>query len=222
MKNFSWNNLNELYHGTSSKYSNELLDIEKIQTDFASGNTGGHDFGIGFYLTSNYETARDWAIKTKSRTKKNKNFSQNNYSFLNKIEGPDDENQPIVIKYLLQAEGFRKIKQTKSIKLFPKISRKWAKFVLKNRLDSKKSYPGTHRYAMVQGPIADSGVTAIARKYDSQEGLGNLTNKDYLRIAQKISTNKNISQKNQISMHENSICSIVLTEASLINIEEEN
>lgn len=113
-----------VYHGTNT-------DIEEI--DLTKGSRF-KDFGQGFYVTPDLETARRMARKKVDLFKKGK---------------------PTVISYeldesVLTSAGF-------NILIFPeKASAEWIKFISSNR--NRRSLTRTANFDVVKGPIADDGV----------------------------------------------------------------
>lgn len=112
-----------VYHGTNA-------DIEEI--DFTKG-TRYKDFGQGFYVTPDLETARRMARKKVDLFK----------------------GEPIVICYELDESAFDT--DNLNVLIFPeKASTEWINFVSNNR--NRHSTQPPHCYDMVKGPIADDGV----------------------------------------------------------------
>lgn len=124
----------KLYHGTNQ-------DIETVNLNY------GHrykDFGQGFYLTDDIQTARRMAEK-KAR-----------------LFG----GTPTLITYdfdqaVLSDPSFR-------VKIFPtKATAEWLKFIDRNR--DRKQAPTIQEYDIIKGPIADDGV--VLQMNDYHEGL---------------------------------------------------
>lgn len=127
----------KLYHGTNQ-------DIEAI--DLTKG-LRFKDFGQGFYLTPDLDTARRMA-KKRARL-----FS----------------GTPIVIEYEYDEEMAEKLKLC--VKKFPeKASPEWARFVDTNR--DRHNAPTNTEYDIISGPIADDGVAYQLDRY--HEGTSTL------------------------------------------------
>lgn len=122
-----------LFHGTN-------IDIEEI--DLTKGNKY-KDFGQGFYLTSDKETAIRMA------TKKARLFG----------------GHPTLITYDFDESAMN---SNLKIKRFPiKATAEWLKFVAANRDKDCQNRPQT--YDIISGPIADDGVVLTLTNF--QEGI---------------------------------------------------
>lgn len=120
----------KLFHGSNT-------DIDTI--DLSQGHRY-KDFGQGFYLTPNYDTA--------SRMAKKRALLFGGTS--------------CVIEYDLD-ESYKKDTNLK-VKLFPeKACVEWARFVDDNRNRGKS--PAKHDYDIVVGPIADDGVAYLLGRF---------------------------------------------------------
>lgn len=124
-----------LYHGTNQEI--EFIDLAK--------GLKYKDFGQGFYLTPEFETAQRMAKKRA------------------RLFG----GEAIVIEYeydITKCEGL-------NVKIFPeKATAEWAQFVDKNR--DRKHAPVISEYDIVSGPIADDGVAYQLERY--HEGTGTI------------------------------------------------
>ncbi len=119
-----------LYHGTNQDFDTINLEI---------GNRF-KDFGQGFYLTTDKETAERMARK-KAR-----------------LFG----GIPTVISY--DFDRLSASTSTLRIKEFPeKATAEWIRFIAANR-DRKEAHPN-HEYDIVSGPIADDGVVLQLTNY---------------------------------------------------------
>ena len=109
----------ELYHGGT-----EIIDSPKI-------NVGrpNLDFGPGFYLTSLYSQAKEWALKI----------------------GDERNVKPIINKY-----EFAKDKCRESVRylFFPEYDKNWLRFIVRCRL-GEKAYED---YDVIEGGVADDRV----------------------------------------------------------------
>jgi len=122
-----------LYHGTNQ-------DIDSI--DLAAGSRF-KDFGQGFYLTSERETAERMARK------KAKLFG----------------GAPTLISYEFCRESA--YASELNIKVFPgKATAEWIRFISENR-DRREKHP-IHKFDIVIGPIADDGVVLQLAYYQDR------------------------------------------------------
>lgn len=130
-----------LYHGTNQ-------DIDAV--DLTKGMLH-KDFGQGFYLTPNYDTACRMA-------KKKVRLMQGN---------------PIVIVYELDEVALQN--GTLCVLRFPeKATEEWARFIDLNRNRGNLSLK-SHHYDVVCGPIADDGVAySLARYHEGTKTLKEL------------------------------------------------
>lgn len=122
-----------LYHGTN-------VDFDKIELLKSKPNK---DFGRGFYLSSDYQQAKELA---EARTE---------------LSG----GQPIVLKYqfdeTLLTSGIFKVLQ------FKDYSKEWATFVLANRNNYTNKH--IHDYDIVIGPIANDKVGRQLWRYKNHD-----------------------------------------------------
>ena len=121
----------KLYHGTNIDFSN--IDITRSKPN--------KDFGQGFYLSADYNQARNMA---------NIKFEQM------------EVGKPLVQEYLVDEN---EMKQLKCLN-FEDYSEYWAKFILLNR--NNVTPTPAHDYDIVIGPIADDRVGVQLWKYESQ------------------------------------------------------
>lgn len=119
-----------LYHGTN-------VDFEKIDLLKSKPNK---DFGRGFYLSANYDQAKDMA-ETK--------VEQLEYG------------SPIVLQYEVSEEDIEKLQVLR----FDSYSEEWAKFILANRNNSSAN--PVHDFDVIIGPIADDRVGLQLWKYET-------------------------------------------------------
>lgn len=118
-----------LYHGSNT-------DI--IEIDLAKSKVG-KDFGCGFYLTPELETALKQAYRRAD------------------IEG----GSPIVSSFELDESLLPTIKMTS----FEGYSTEWAEFVRANR--ANRSREQIHDYDIIVGPIADDDIGMQMRKFNA-------------------------------------------------------
>jgi hypothetical protein len=109
------------------------------------------DFGYGFYLTTDFDQAKKWAIRVKNRNNSLSSFV-NSYEFC-----------------------YEQAQKELNIILFDGPTREWLLFVCKNR----KNVDTNKEYDLVIGPVFDDNVyQVISRfengKYDLEETLKRL------------------------------------------------
>lgn len=120
-----------LYHGTN-------IDFDHIDIDKSKPNK---DFGRGFYLSADYEQAKNMAdIKVEQM----------------------ETGMPLVQEYSVSEIEMKSLK----CMTFDDYTEEWAKFILLNR-NNPSSVPA-HDYDIVIGPIADDRVGIQLWKYESQ------------------------------------------------------
>lgn len=133
------------YHGTNESSAinicNNGIDFTKSKKEL--------DFGVGFYLTDDFEVAKKRAF---SQTQK-----------YNKIHHKNEK--PAIVTVMIHENNF----DTLAVKRFEYCDREWLNFVLANRLSVdhlNKHDIFEHnldlRYDVVIGSIADSDVSGLA------------------------------------------------------------
>ncbi|MBQ0081157.1 MAG: DUF3990 domain-containing protein [Alistipes sp.] len=123
-----------LYHGSNIDF--DTINI-KIDNHFK-------DFGEGFYLTPDVNTAKRMALK-KARL-----FGGN----------------ASLIEYEFNEDALKD--ENLNVKIFPeRATEEWAEFVYSNR-DKNKDISLCHGYDIIVGPIANDGVAYLLDRY--QEG----------------------------------------------------
>lgn len=121
----------KLYHVTN-------IDFDHIDIDKSKPNK---DFGRGFYLSADYEQAKNMAdIKVEQM----------------------ETGMPLVQEYFINEIEMKSLK----CMTFDDYTEEWAKFILLNR-NNPSSVPA-HDYDIVIGPIADDRVGVQLWKYESQ------------------------------------------------------
>ena len=118
----------KLYHGSRSGV--EKPDLQKCRL--------ATDFGHGFYTTTSYIQAEQWA-KIKQRRTKSKTAVVSVFEF--------DEN-------ILYSENYK-------VRQFEKATQEWLEFVIKNRRGKK-----TESYDFVMGPVANDALYATILLYE--------------------------------------------------------
>ena len=120
----------KLYHGTNRDF--EKIDLQKSKPN--------KDFGLGFYLSADYEQALSMAqVKVEQL----------------------DFSTPIVQVYIMDDSAWEKL----HVLRFEDYSEEWAKFILRNRNNST-NVP-THEYDVVIGPIANDRVGVQLWRYEN-------------------------------------------------------
>lgn len=94
------------------------------------------DFGTGFYLTSDFEQAKKWAIRTTSRR---------------------EEGNPLISVFEIEEAGFEKL----AVKIFKTANEEWLRYVATNRTDIM--YIDT--YDIVVGPVANDQAIRTINNY---------------------------------------------------------
>lgn len=121
----------KLYHGTNIDFDH--IDINKSKPN--------KDFGRGFYLSADYEQAKNMAdIKVEQM----------------------ETGMPLVQEYSISEIEMKSLK----CMTFDNYTEEWAKFILLNR--NNPSAVPAHDYDIVIGPIADDRVGVQLWKYESQ------------------------------------------------------
>ena len=118
-----------LYHGSNTSF--DEIDLTK--------SLPNKDFGKGFYLSDNYEQAKEMA------------------KFKVIISGGSVVIQSYQTDDSLLEDG------TLNIKIFKEYTKEWAEFILANRNNSSDT--PVHNYDIVYGPIANDKVGMQIRKY---------------------------------------------------------
>ena len=123
-----------LYHGTNQVFQRPIPSRGRMCTDF----------GRGFYLTPNFETAKRIALRSVD-------FS---------VVG-----RPVVLSFEFDNEKALRDLRTKT---FARIDLSWTKFVIANR--KRDEVAADHnidgRYDVVHGPVADDRLVRLLMKYD--------------------------------------------------------
>jgi hypothetical protein len=153
-----------VYHGT---ISNNLISLSK-SIDLKRGSKLA-DFGQGFYTTTSYTQAKNWAIKRARR------FNQ--FTCYVNVK-------PVVIVYELNNQELCKLNG----KIFKCQDINWAKFIYNNR--SKKNNI-QYNYDYVFGSVADGNIQKLIESCDN----GNLTISELLT---NIKYNKLLKYNNQL------------------------
>jgi len=118
----------KLYHG--SRFGVENPDLQKCRS--------ATDFGHGFYTTTSFKQAEQWA-KIKQRRAKSKTAVVSVFDF--------DET-------LLHSSSYK-------VRHFEKATQEWLEFVIGNRRGTS-----THNYDFVMGPVANDALYATILLYE--------------------------------------------------------
>lgn len=116
----------ELYHGSNVEVKTPCLIPSKRLLDF----------GAGFYLTSDFEQAKKWAI----RTAKNRG-----------------ENVPLVSVFQIEEHKMKNL----DILLFEGPNKEWLRYISANRTGK----PATEEYDIVIGPVANDQAIRTVNNY---------------------------------------------------------
>lgn len=125
-----------LFHGTPVKF--EQVDIDKSRT-----NT---DFGKGFYLTTIFEQAVEWAGKQRSTKIVTKKLSSYSHTY--------------VLKFALDFERFKKL----TIKIYEGYTEDWLDKIYECRMYGRKD---TEKNDITIGPMADNNIYVILEQYEA-------------------------------------------------------
>jgi len=136
-----------VYHGTTSNYTEQILRRINIKR----GSLWA-DFGQGFYTTSSFIQALNWARKRRDW-----------YNLFNPKELVDG----IIMSYKLDVESLVNLNGL----IFNYQSHDWARFIHKNRSE-KINF--SHDKDFVYGSVADGKIDELISSLDS--GIINMTN----------------------------------------------
>lgn len=115
-----------LYHGSNMEVRNpKIIKAKRLL-----------DFGTGFYLTSDYEQAKKWAIRTTARR---------------------EEGVPTISVFSIDEHEFEKLE----VLTFEGANKEWLRYVSVNRTD--KSAKDT--YDIVIGPVANDQAIRTVNNY---------------------------------------------------------
>lgn len=115
-----------LYHGSNVEVREpELIPSKRLL-----------DFGAGFYLTSDFEQAKKWAI----RTTKNRG-----------------ENKPLVSNFNVEENQMESL----NILLFKKPDKDWLQYISANRTGKAKE----EKYDIIIGPVANDQAIRTVNNY---------------------------------------------------------
>ncbi len=115
-----------LYHGSNVEVKKpKIIESKRLL-----------DFGTGFYLTSDYEQAKKWAVRTTSRR---------------------EEGVPTISVFNIEEEELEKLKCL----TFDVAGREWLQYISKNRTDKFAE----DAYDVVIGPVANDQAIRTINNY---------------------------------------------------------
>ena len=132
-------NETKLYHGTDCYF--EIVDLLHCKER--------KDFGFGFYLTSDYSQAKDWAI----------------------VIAKMNNSTPYTNLYRVDSDAINEL----NVHRFSKASRAWIKYIIQNRYVIKR-HEETADYDLVIGKVADARANIIIADYINRYGLDTCLN----------------------------------------------
>lgn len=147
------------YHGTTSLRLDSLekgIDVNKGRIDT--------DFGLGFYLTSNWDTSYRWA-KSRAKLDKALNSSYNGDIY------------PIIAEYEIETEYLEE--ELHGI-LFERTDHKWASFICEHRTRTVLTNTDHH---FAYGPLADGIGGKVLRILIEDFQKGRITHEKFIKEA---------------------------------------
>lgn len=116
-----------LYHGSNVKVENpQIIQSKRLL-----------DFGTAFYLTSDYEQAKKWAVRTTARR---------------------EEGEPLISVFDVAID---ELESQLNVCVFPKANEEWLRYISKNRTD--KNYKDD--FDIVIGPVANDQAIRTINQY---------------------------------------------------------
>lgn len=94
------------------------------------------DFGTGFYLTSDFDQAKKWAIRTTSRR---------------------EEGKPIISVFEVEESELKKLQ----VQIFKEANKQWLRYISTNRTNET----ATDFYDIVVGPVANDQAIRTVNNY---------------------------------------------------------
>jgi len=161
-----------LYHGTISLYAN-IIAKQGIQI-YPRGK-GGADFGPGFYVTTHFNQAREWALRRKERPIPIPHALEREGITIRDFLGMKKDFQPVVLKITVKNENnWLNLKY----RIFDQENEQWQRFVWTMR-QINHSFPPC-AYDWIYGLVADGGLQSTdyknIRAYKDKDQLAVLTN----------------------------------------------
>ncbi|MBC1235493.1 DUF3990 domain-containing protein [Listeria booriae] len=143
-------NFQKLYHGTTMNCAKSIQT--KIKFELCRDRT---DFGKGFYLTTNFNQAKNWAIR----------------QYNNEMKKGNVTNTPVVVAFdFKEMEAYNIC----SIKEFIAVNEEWSDFVYNERKDGINRI---HKFDIVKGPLADGKTLTVTKK----RKRGRINSDEYLK-----------------------------------------
>jgi hypothetical protein len=169
-----------LYHGTIDLYS-DIISENGIK--IFPRNKGGVDFGPGFYLTTNFDQAKEWAKRRTAKPIANKQILELASMTVRDFLGMKEQFKPVVLKYEIKSiNNWLKFNHNK----YEVDDKDWKEFVwIMRQVDSPLEHFNFH---WIYGPVADGGLLSADYKdikaYSNKDQLAVLTNEaaKYLKI----------------------------------------
>lgn len=127
-----------LFHGTPEYFEQVNIDKSRTYTDF----------GKGFYLTTIFEQAVEWAGKKR-------------YDKIN-VKGFSDYSPAYVLKFELIFEKFKNLK----IKVYEGYTEEWFNKIYECRIYGNNDL---EEYDVTIGPMADNDIYMILKRYEEDE-----------------------------------------------------
>ncbi|MCG1027071.1 DUF3990 domain-containing protein [Virgibacillus halodenitrificans] len=171
-----------LYHGTIDLYSDSIV---KHGVKIFPRKKVGVDFGPGFYLTNNFEQARDWAKRRADKPIYNQILELSGITIRDFL-GMKNHFIPVVLEF--------KIKDTYkweqlNYRLFHNEGYEWKQFVWNMRQSNQSPL---QQKDWICGPVADGGLLSMnyedIKAYNNKNQLAVLTNEaaQYLQLLEVI------------------------------------
>ena len=169
------------YHGTTTKQQLNMMQSQGIQLKYSAKAT---DFGQGFYVTTNYEQAKSWALRKAMK-------EQSEYLLANQTIDQsivDTMIQPVILTYTIDTLELRQLKG----KEFISPGKDWANFILSNRIRPLSYTEIEYDYAV--GPVADGNVFKIMMDFqdnhiDQEEFHHKIIPKGKMKLYNQLSMN---------------------------------
>ncbi len=159
-----------LYHGTINLYA-DLIQEQGIK--IFPRNKGSVDFGAGFYLTTNYDQAREWAKRRTEKPIPSKQLLELSKMTVRDFLGMKESFKPVVLKFEIEnIDHWLKL----NYKIFKNANEDWKQFVSEMR---RGDLAPSNEW--IYGPVADGGLLSEnyqdIRAYNNKDQLAVLTEK---------------------------------------------
>lgn len=213
-----------LYHGTYSKASCDLHEVEKI--DLTRGKKEV-DFGRGFYLTNNASQAIRRAKSACTDKNINNGVSVTNSMsdalkralgnrYIKKTIELTNDNIPFLVKYKFKSEPLKDIQNKK---IFEEPNEDWLKFIFNNRKkvpDEKQIHNKNFNFSFVYGYMADGEFKKILNYF--YKDFGELTIEQICSIYSVFVAKKD-RMEIQISIHTKEVLTLCLNDGESSKVE---